>query len=66
MFFIRRSKKLVEQLKEEGKEVVIGPKAHWRGPGGRPLRNEFKDDVGVYIVRQKEEKEIKTENEPAE
>lgn len=39
--------------KEEGKEAVIGPKEHWRGTGGRPLRNEFKDDVGVYIVRQK-------------
>lgn len=31
-----KKQKISRTTKKEGKEAVIGPKAHWRGPGGRP------------------------------
>ena len=63
---LEEAEKLVAKLKEEGKDAVIGPKTPWRGEGGKPIRNRSKDDVGVYIVKQKEEKEVEKEKEPAE
>ena len=52
---------LVAKLKKEGKDAVIGPKAPWRGKGGKLIKNGAKDAVGVYIVKQKEEKKIEKE-----
>ena len=55
---LEEAQKLVEKLKAEGKEAVIGPKApiisHY---SGKPTSNTMKDHVGVYIVKEKEEKE---------
>lgn len=62
---LEEAEKLVAKLKEEGKDAVIGPKAPWRGQGGKIIRNGSKDAVGVYIVKQKEEKEVETEKEPS-
>ena len=55
------AEKLVAKLKKEGKDAVIGPKAPWRGKGGKLIKNGAKDAVGVYIVKQKEEKKIEKE-----
>ena len=63
---LEEAEKLVAKLKEEGIEAVIGPKAPWRGQGGKPIKNGDKDQVGVYIVKQKEKKEVETEREPGE
>ena len=61
------SEELVAQLKKEGKDAVIGPVAPARDHRtGSPIKNQMKDWVGVYIVKQKEEKEVETEKEPAE
>ena len=63
---LKKAEKLVAKLKEEGKDAVIGPEAPWRGEGGKLTRSRSKDVVGVYIVKQKEEKEVEEEKEPAE
>ena len=63
---LEEAEKFVAKLKEEGKDAVIGPKAPWISEGGKPIRNRSKDAVGVYIVKQKEEKEVEKEKEPAE
>ena len=57
--FQSNSKELVERLKAEGKNAVIGPKAPWRDRNnGQPIKNQFENEVGVYIVKEKEDKEL--------
>lgn len=55
---LAEAEKLVEKLKAEGKDAVIGPKAPWRHhKDGKPIKNQSENDVGVYIVKAIEEKE---------
>ena len=54
---LEEAQQLVEKLKAEGKDAVIGPKAPWTGKGGQPIKNQSENDVGVYIVKAIEEKE---------
>ena len=55
---LEEAQKLVERLKAEGKNAVIGPKAPWRNKDGQPIKNQSENDVGVYIVKEKEDKEL--------
>lgn len=51
------AQKIVEKLKNDGKEAVIGPKAPGRKADGTLVRNPREEAVGVYIVKEREEKE---------
>ena len=55
---LEEAQKLVERLKAEGKNAVIGPKAPWMNKDGQPIKNQSENDVGVYIVKEKEDKEL--------
>ena len=55
---LEEAQKLVERLKAEGKNAVIGPKAPWKGKDGQPIKNQSENAVGVYIVKEKEDKEL--------
>lgn len=54
---IKGAEMLIEKLKAQGKEAVIGPKAPGRKADGTLVRNPREDVVGVYIVKEREEKE---------
>lgn len=55
---LEEAQKLVERLKAEGKNAVIGPKAPWRNEDGQLIKNQLENAVGVYIVKEKEDKEL--------
>lgn len=55
---LEEAQKLVERLKAEGKNAVIGPKAPWMNKDGQPIKNQSENAVGVYIVKEKEDKEL--------
>ena len=55
---LEEAQKLVERLKAEGKNAVIGPKAPWKSNDGQPIKNQSENNVGVYIVKEKEDKEL--------
>ncbi len=51
------AEKMVEKLKAEGKDAVIGPKAPKRLEDGTLIKNGDENAVGIYIVKSIEEKE---------
>ena len=57
---LEKAEKLVEKLKQEGKNAVIGPKAPWKGKAGQPIKNQSENNVDVYIVKEKEEQSKET------
>lgn len=57
---LEEAEKLVEELKQEGKNAVIGPKAPWKDKAGQPIKNQSENNVGVYIVKEKEEQSKET------
>ena len=64
---IEGAQKIVERLKADGKEAVIGPKAPGRKKDGTLVKSPREEDVGVYIVKTIEEKEESKDGiEPAE
>jgi hypothetical protein len=63
---LEEAEKLVEKLKKEGKNAIIGPKAPWKGKNGEPIKNQDENAVGVYIVKEIEkQKPNNDEKEPA-
>ena len=65
-FFIRSSskeeaEKIVEQLKEDGQDAIIGPKAPNIGADGSIMKNLDENAVRVYLVKHQEDKKLETE-----
>lgn len=61
----KEAEELVQKLREEGENAIMGPKAPWRGRDGQIIKNRDEDAVGVYIVESRDEKigEINVEKE---
>lgn len=58
----KEAEQLVAKLKSQGKEAVIGPVAPaLDSKTGKPIKNTTENLVGVYIVKQKEQKEVESE-----
>ena len=54
------AEKLIQKLKKKGKEAIIGPRAPV-DIYGEKINYENDDFIGVYIVKDKEEKNIDIE-----